>query len=129
MVYDDKHTDMNEVHTAFNRLAPTIKFTTETENDNAINFLDITIQHKENRLIFNVHRKPTASDIIIHKNSCHPPEQKQAAIRHMVNPMNTYGLNDDNKRNEQHIIEQIALRNGFDASEVKHLNKPRQKRG
>jgi hypothetical protein len=128
MVYDEKHMDINEVHTAFNKQAPTIKFTIETENDNAINFMDIAIQHKENRLEFNVHRKPTATDIIIHKNSCHPPEQKQAAIRHMVNRMNTYNLNDDSKYNEQQIIEQIAASNGFDTTVVKHLNKPRQKR-
>jgi hypothetical protein len=40
MVYDEEQRDINEVHTAFNKLAPTIKFTIETENDNAINFLD-----------------------------------------------------------------------------------------
>jgi hypothetical protein len=38
MVYDEKYTDINKVHTAFNKLAPTLKFTIETENDKAINF-------------------------------------------------------------------------------------------
>jgi coproporphyrinogen III oxidase-like Fe-S oxidoreductase len=128
MVYDEKYTDINKVHTAFNKLAPTLKFTIETENDKAINFLDIAIKHKENRLEFNVQRKPTATDAIIHKDSCHPPEQKQVAIIHMVNRMNTYKLKDDDKQNEQQIIEQIAVSNGFDMSVVKHINKPRQKR-
>jgi hypothetical protein len=53
-----------------------------------------------------------------------PPEQKQAAIRHMVNRMNTYKLNDDNKHNEQQIIQRIPASNGFDISVVKHINKP-----
>jgi hypothetical protein len=73
MVYDEKYTDINKVHATFNKLAPTLKFTIETENDKAINFLDIAIKHKETRLEFNVHRKPTATDVIIYKDSCHPP--------------------------------------------------------
>ena len=92
MVYDENSTDIHEVHTAFNKLAPTIKFTIQTETDNSINFLDIEIQNKENGLIFGVHRKPTATDVIIHKTSCHPREQKHAAIRHMVNRLNSYRL-------------------------------------
>jgi hypothetical protein len=42
--------------------------------------------------------------------------------------MNTYKLNDDNKHNEQQIIEQIVVSNGFGMSIVKHINKPRQRR-
>ena len=90
MSYDENSTDMHEVHTAYNKLASTIKFTIETENN--INFLDIAIQNKENGLIFGIHRKSTTTDVIIHKTSCHPPEQKHAAIRHMVNRLNSYRL-------------------------------------
>jgi uncharacterized protein (UPF0335 family) len=57
-----------------------------------------------------------------------PPEQKQAAIRHMINRMNTYRLNDDTKNQELKIIEQIARSNGFDTSLVQYINKPKQKR-
>jgi uncharacterized protein (UPF0335 family) len=128
IVYDEKLTDIKEVHTTFNKLAPTIKFTLENENNNAINFLDITIQHKENSSTFNIYRNPTATDVIIHNTSCHPPEQKQAAIRHMINRMNTYRLNDDTKIQELKIIEQIARSNGFDTSLVQNINKPKQKR-
>jgi hypothetical protein len=42
--------------------------------------------------------------------------------------MDTCKLNDDNKHNEQQIIEQIAVCNGFDISVVKHINKPRGRR-
>jgi len=67
------------------------------------------------------------SDIIIPKDSCHPPEQKHAAIRHMFNRINTYRLNDDNKRAEHQIIEQIITNNGYKTSIIKQLNKPRHK--
>jgi hypothetical protein len=72
MIYDENSTDIHKVHIAFNNLARTIKFTIETETDNNINFLDIAIQNKENKLSFIVHRKPTTTDVIIPKNSCHP---------------------------------------------------------
>jgi hypothetical protein len=73
MVYDENSTDIHEVHIAFNNLAPTIKYTIETETDNNINFLDIAIQNKENKVLFSVHRKPITTDVIIPKNSCPPP--------------------------------------------------------
>jgi len=98
VVYDQSVTDIHKVHKALNNLAPTIKFTLENETDGCINFLDFTIQNKDNKLLFNIYRKPTATDIIIPKDSCHPPQQKHAAIRHMINRMNSYRLNDDKKK-------------------------------
>jgi len=127
VVYDESSTDIHEVHKALNSLAPTIKFTLENEIDSRINFLDNTIQHKENKLLFNIYHKPTATDVIIPKDSCHPPEQKHAAIRHMINRMNIYRLNDDNKRTEHQITEQIIANNGYETSIIKQLNKPRHK--
>ena len=99
----------------------------ENETDSRINFLDITIQNKENKLLFNIYRKPTATDVIIPKDFCHPLEQKHAAIRHMINRMNTYRLNDDSKRTEHQIIEQIIINNGYETSFIKQFNKPRHK--
>jgi hypothetical protein len=45
----------------------------------------------------------------------------------MVNRMNSYRLNDDNKQIEQRVIEQIVANNGYDTSVIKHFNKPGQK--
>jgi hypothetical protein len=86
MICDDNSTDIHEVHIAFNNLAPTIKFTIETETDKNINFLDIAIQNKENKLLFSVHRKTTTTDNIIPKNSCHPPSPRTEICGHQ-----TYG--------------------------------------
>jgi len=68
IVYDENSTDIYEVHKAFNSLASTIKFTLETEMDNNINFLDISIQNKGNKLLFNIYRKPTATEVVIPKD-------------------------------------------------------------
>jgi len=123
VVYNQNSTDIHEVHKALNNLAPTIKFTLENEINGCINFVDFTIQNNGNKLLFNIYRKPTATDIIIPKDSCHPPEQKHAAIRHMVNRKNTYRLDNDNKRTEHQTIEQIITSNGYETSIIDQLNK------
>jgi hypothetical protein len=126
VVYDQSFTDIHNIHKALNNLVPTIKFTLENETDGRIIFLDFTIQNKGNKLLFNIYRKPTATHIIP-KDSCHHPEQKHAAIRYMINRMNTYRLNDDNKRTENQIIEQIVYNNGYETSVIEQLSKHRRK--
>ena len=39
-----------------------------------------SIYKTDKAISFNIYRKPTATDIIIPNDSCHPPEQKVAAI-------------------------------------------------
>jgi len=68
-------------------LIPTTKFTMEKEIDNKINFLD-TILKETKDLIFNIHRKPTTTDTIIPKDSCHPQKHKHAAMSYLTNRMN-----------------------------------------
>jgi len=123
IIYDENSTAIHEVHREFNSLDPTIKFTIETETENSINFLDISIQNEGNRLSINIYRKPTATDVIIPKVSSHPPEQKQAAIRHLVNRMNSYSLNEDNKKTEYNVIEKILTSNGYETPVIKQFNK------
>jgi hypothetical protein len=89
--------------------------------------MEFTIQNKNNKLSFNIYRKPTATDIIIPKEPCHPPEQKHAAIRHMINRMNQYRLNDHNKNIEYQTIEQIISNNGYETSVIQQLNNPKHK--
>jgi predicted transport protein len=86
MIYDENSTDIHEVYIAFNNIAPTIKFTIETENDNNINFLDIAIQKKKNKLRLRVHHKPTTTEDIIPKALVTPQQRKTRG--HMVNSMN-----------------------------------------
>jgi hypothetical protein len=55
---------------------PKIKFTIEEEVNNKINFLDISIEKTHNELQLGIYRKPTATDLVIHNESCHPYEHK-----------------------------------------------------
>jgi hypothetical protein len=113
----------------FNNLVPTVKFTLEEEQNSKINFLDITITKNHNGLAFEIYRKPTASDIIIPNDSCHPTEHKTAAIRYHCNRMKTYKLTSENRKKERDNIRHILLNNKYNNS-TDGFNKDRgQKQG
>jgi hypothetical protein len=71
-------------------LQPSIKFTTEKESHKEINFLDLTLHRKDEKLDFSIYRKPTQTDIIIPHSSCHPYEHKLSGINYLLNRLHTY---------------------------------------
>jgi hypothetical protein len=58
-------TDILNVFNSFNMLVPTMKFTMENEIDDKINFLDITIMKKSDKLAFDIYRKAATTDSLI----------------------------------------------------------------
>ena len=81
LVYIDNPTSIHNVLDEFNNLTPKLKFTLEEEQNNQINFLDITIKKNHKGLSFDIYRKPTTTDIIIPTDSCHPNEQKNSGYQ------------------------------------------------
>jgi len=90
ILYNENLTDINEIHNIFNCTSPHLNFTLELEQDDGLNFLDLTIK-TTTKMIFDIYRKPTTSDNII-PDSCHPSEQKLAAIRYFINRINMYDI-------------------------------------
>ena len=88
----------------------------ETENDNQINFLDITTRKSDHEMNFNIYRKSTTTDNIIPYDSCHPPEQKSAVIRYLTHKLMNYSLSIKNKENEYRTTQQILHKNNFQMS-------------
>jgi hypothetical protein len=78
-----------------------------------LNYLDITIENINNTFTFGIYRKPTATDLIIHSNSCHPTEHKHAAIRYTINRLNKYPISPSNKHKETQLINTILRNNGY----------------
>ena len=113
IVYSNNNTDIHKVLDLFNKISPTLTFTIEKEQNNCINFLNISICKNQN-ISYIVYRKPTATNIIIPKDSNHPPEHKQAAIRYLANQLVTYPLNNMNKEKEYDNIKQILINNKYD---------------
>jgi hypothetical protein len=44
IIYDSNHSDIQDILADFNTLHPNLHFTAETEKDNTINYLDLSIQ-------------------------------------------------------------------------------------
>ena len=89
VMYKDDKTNIRRVLEDFNILVPSTKVTLEKEQNNKINFLDITIIKNHDAFSFEIYRKPSTTDIIIPNYSCHPREHKTAAIRYYCNWLKT----------------------------------------
>ena len=100
MVYKNELTNTEEILDSFNNITPTMTFTMEEEVDNRLNFLDITISKTDHKISFSICRKPAATVLIIPNDSCHPPEQKLAAIRYLIDSLSniSYEQNKQKKR-------------------------------
>jgi hypothetical protein len=75
IIYNSEYTNILNTLNEFNTVHPKLKFTLETEAQNKINYLAITINKQHDTPKFGIFRKPTTRDAIIH-NSCHPNEQR-----------------------------------------------------
>jgi hypothetical protein len=70
-----------------------------------------------------IYRKPTYTDTIIPYSSCHPTQQKLAALRYFSNRLNSYPLEQEEK--EKSTIQSTAQNNGFPPHITnKLINKP-----
>ena len=80
-----------------------LKFTLETEQNNSINFLDLTINKTNNTHTYKIYRKPTTTDMVIHNTSNHPRQHKHAAINH-IHRLTKVPLNKQDYNEELNII-------------------------
>ena len=127
IVYNENLTDTNEIHNRFNSISPDLNFTLELEQDDALNFLDLTTKKTETKMIYDRYRKPTTSDNIIPNDSCHPSEQKLAAIWYFLNRINTYDLGHAEKQKETEILKQIVYNNKFHTSILSRIRNSKTK--
>ena len=104
-----------------NKIHPNLKFTTETEQEKSINYLDLTLTKISQKISFSIYRKPTCTDQVIHSTSNHPQNHKLAAFRSMVHRLITIPLSPDNFEKEKNIIKQIAKNNGYDPNTINKL--------
>ena len=89
LIYDVLHTDIHTILKYFNLLHPNLQFTTETEHDNKLNYLDLIIHKTPTSMNTGIFRKTTFTDTIIPYTSNHPPQHKYAAIRFLYNRLNS----------------------------------------
>jgi hypothetical protein len=107
IVYRENHTYILEVLDLFNTAVTALLFTMEQEDNNSINFLDITVYKSNNSLNFCVYRKSTATDHIIPRNSNHPPEHKRSAVNYLSRRLVSYPLKGIDRQCEYEIVKNI----------------------
>ena len=112
-----------EILTFLNKQHKNIQFTMELEHENTINYLDLTISknHDTNQLTFEIYRKPTATDTIIHATSNHPQQHKIAAIRHLITRLEHTPLTKKGYNQELNTIYNIATNNGYTIATVNKI--------
>jgi len=94
LIFNPELTDIQSILTDFNTLHPNLHFTAETETDNTINYLDISIQKTPHNLRTSIYRKPTFTDSIIPYTSNHPTEHKYTAVKYLYHRLNSYRLHE-----------------------------------
>ena len=83
-----------------------------TEENNTINYFDISIR-RNNNMDLNIYRKPTSTDTTIQFSSNHPYEHKIAAFRYYIHRMITLPITEKSKQEEWKTILTIAKNNGI----------------
>ncbi|XP_052746613.1 uncharacterized protein LOC128199716 [Bicyclus anynana] len=109
-----------------NNLHPKIKFKLEIEQNNSLNFLDVTITRVNNRHHFGIYRKPTYTDITIPASSCHPWQHKLAAFHSYVHRLMSIPLTRDQYNKELNIIYRMAISNGYNPNIVNRIINKKQ---
>jgi hypothetical protein len=89
----------------------------ENEITSEINFLDTTISRAYDCLQFRIYRKPTANNVLIHSNSCHPAEHNMSGKNYLINRLVAYPINDHNRNIKIFTAEHISKVNNYH-----HLN-------
>ena len=126
LIFYSNHTDIHAILTDFNELHPNLKFTAETETDNMINYLDMTIHRTPTDWNMSIHRKPTFTNTIIPYTSNHPTQHKFAAVRFLYNRLNTYDLPTEEYKREEQIIHNILVNNSFPPRQQKTSPPPKK---
>jgi hypothetical protein len=94
---------------------------TEEENQN-INYLDLSIHRNNNNRQLGIYRKPTQRDTTIHFTTDHPLEHKLAAYNFNINRMLSTPITEQARKQERNTICNIAGNSITDYPQFKEQN-------
>lgn len=80
---------------------------------NQINFLDLTLRHINNKIEFNIYRKPSTTHTTIPYNSNHPITHKLAVFHSMIHRAFSIPISEHDRSKEIRKIITITTENGF----------------
>src|SRR5882724_10786693 len=106
-----------------NNMHPTLKFTFESEENNTLNFLDVSIMRNNNQLSFKVFRKETNNDRYIDGLSAHSINSKYAAIANLSYRAIFMPMSFEDRELELNYIKNVCFKNNLDPNFVDKFTK------
>ncbi|XP_022902993.2 uncharacterized protein [Onthophagus taurus] len=126
IIKDKNDNTIEDLHEYINSLHNDITFTVEVEQDNTLNFLDLTLKNTNSGLQYQIYHKVTQTDIVIPYDSHHDHTHKLAAFRSYIDRAFSSSLTPDQIQIELSIIKQIANNNSFPDKIIEDLIKKQQ---
>ena len=102
LIFDPKHTDIHTILAYFNSIHPKLHFKAETEQNSALNYLDVTTHEAPTNINISIYRNPTLT--LIPHTSNQLMQHEYAAIRFLYNRLNTYQLHNEEYQREENVI-------------------------
>jgi hypothetical protein len=121
IIYNKDKTDEQTLLAHVNKVDKNLQFKIIKEENNTIQYLDISIHRGEKSIKISIYRKPTEMGTVIHVSSNHPNELKIMAFSYYINRMITLPITDEAKNKEWQIILAIAKCNGYPANKIQAL--------
>ena len=113
IIYDQNKTNEQTVLEKINKIDQNLQFKMSTEENNIMNYLDITIHRNNNNIDISIYRKPTGTDTTTQFSSNHPYEHKIAAFKYYIHRMLTLPVTEESKQKESKAIITMAKKNGY----------------
>jgi len=107
IIYDSQNINKNVIKKTIDN---NIEFEMTRKENNAIDYLDLTLHRQRNKIEISIHRKPTSTDTTIHYKSNHTYEQKMAAFRFYIHRMTTLPITTESRKEEWKTIVTVATK-------------------
>lgn len=119
IIYNEKEIELKKIEKYANDWHQDIKFTTETEVDNSLNILDITITNVNNKLEFKTFKKKVNTDRMINAKSALPDVIKRNTVMNYFFKIIKRTTDKTVMENDIINVKKIAKLNGYKEGWIK----------
>jgi hypothetical protein len=123
IILDQNKTDGKTIMSHIKNTDKHLEFKLSEEENNTMNYLDLSIHRNTNSIDIRIYTKPTHTDATIQFSSNHPLEHKLAAFSFYINRMLTLPITKQAKQQEREVIFAIAQNNGYTMQIIQNLKK------
>jgi hypothetical protein len=121
IIFDKNKTNMHIITNNINNTHKHLEFEPTAEENNNINYLDLSIHRNNHGLQMGIYRKPTQIATTIHFTSNHPLEHKLVAYNFYINRMISMPITYQARQQELNTICAIPRNNAFPIRTIHNL--------